>query len=580
MKNLLLVGVGLLAFSSLAEPLEWKFPLDSSCHEGMAFGDAVTGVLVWGGGDTLNFTVGRSDLWDHRGGYKWTDEQSYSNIVSIVRADDKERMLSLFKKETPKGEPRNPTILPLGRIVVKMPGAELKRGTLDPFTGQASLFLADGREIRLAMCRGWGEGMFAIKFPEGLERDISFVHSMEFPNVAKRLVPLGFKPAEKKFVGSEQVGFTWELPADDPVSLGTWCNGKDELCFRTARSRECGIVDWSGPAPNYENISRESEGWWRNFWKTAARVTIPDRALQEAYDYGMYRFASMTGEEGVPAGLQGPWIEDDGIPPWSGDYHFNINVQECYSPAFRGGHPEHLKPLFAMIKRWHPTLRENARKFCGIEDGFVLPHSVDDRGTNIGGFWTGTIDHGSAAWVANMMFKYFTYSRDVEFLKTDAYPFMKGVMNVYRAMMEETADGKLAIPVGPSPEFGASDFHKAIRALLKDGQRTKDGTHKPDVDPAKGGEPRTALGLTPDRKTLVILAVDGRQPGYSEGASFADVADIMLMEGCSDAVNMDGGGSTSFVVWDRENACPKMLNRHANGYRRRVAVNLGITFSE
>ena len=118
------------------------------------------------------------------------------------------------------------------------------------------------------------------------------------------------------------------------------------------------------------------------------------------------------------------------------------------------------------------------------------------------------------------------------------------------------------------------------RALLKDGQRTKDGTHKPDVDPAKGGEPRTALGLTPDRKTLVILAVDGRQPGYSEGASFADVADIMLMEGCSDAVNMDGGGSTSFVVWDRENACPQMLNRHANGYRRRVAINLGITFSD
>ncbi len=462
MTGMVVLAVALVASVGWSEPLEWKFPLASHCHEGMAFGDAVTGVLVWGGDDTLNFTVGRSDLWDHRGGYKWTDEQSYSNIVSIVRAGDKERMVSLFKKETPKGEPRNPTILPLGRIVVKMPGAELKRGTLDPFTGQASLFLADGREIKLAMCRGWGGGMFAIKFPEGLERKVSFVHSMEFPNVAKRLVPLGFKPAEKKFLGSEQIGFTWELPADDPVSLGTWCKGKDELCFHTTRSSTCGLCIWSGPIPNYENISKESEGWWRNFWKTAARVTIPDKALQEAYDYGMYRFASMTGVDGVPAGLQGPWIEDDALPPWSGDYHFNINVQECYSPAFRGGHPEHLKPLFAMIKRWHPVLRENAKKFCGIEDGFVLPHSVDDRGTNIGGFWAGTIDHGSAAWVAAMMFKYFTYTRDVEFLKTDAYPFMKGVMNVYRAMMEETADGKLAIPVGPSPEFGAADFHKAI----------------------------------------------------------------------------------------------------------------------
>lgn len=120
------------------------------------------------------------------------------------------------------------------------------------------------------------------------------------------------------------------------------------------------------------------------------------------------------------------------------------------------------------------------------------------------------------------------------------------------------------------------------RPILKDGRRARDGIHYPVGDPAysEDPQPRTAVGLTPDKKTLVVLAVDGRQPGYSEGASFADLADIMLTEGCSDVVNMDGGGSTSFVVWDRENACPKMLNKHANGYMRRVAVNLGITFSE
>ena len=64
----------------------------------------------------------------------------------------------------------------------------------------------------------------------------------------------------------------------------------------------------------------------------------------------------------------------------------------------------------------------------------MLPHSVDDRGVNIGGFWTGTIDHGSTAWVADMMFRYVKYSRDVDFLRRDAYDFMKGAMRVYRAM--------------------------------------------------------------------------------------------------------------------------------------------------
>ena len=90
--------------------------------------------------------------------------------------------------------------------------------------------------------------------------------------------------------------------------------------------------------------------------------------------------------------------------------------------------------------------------------------------------------------------------------------------------------------------------------------------------------PRTAFGLSRDRKTFVILAVDGRQPGYSEGATCADLADILLREGCADAINMDGGGSTSLVIYDHGRNCPLMLNRHANGYVRKTALNLGLIF--
>mgnify|MGYP000352206284 FL=1 len=60
----------------LATIVQWEFPRTASCHEGIPFADGRTGVLVWGGGDTINLTVGRGDLWDHRGGYAWTDEQS------------------------------------------------------------------------------------------------------------------------------------------------------------------------------------------------------------------------------------------------------------------------------------------------------------------------------------------------------------------------------------------------------------------------------------------------------------------------------------------------------------------------
>ena len=127
----------------------------------------------------------------------------------------------------------------------------------------------------------------------------------------------------------------------------------------------------------------------------------------------------------------------------------------------------------------------------------------------------------------------------------------------------------------PSMTNNMAFAHYGIRALLKNGKRTKDA----DPAKAKGVHPRTAVGLTADKKTLVILAVDGRQPGCSIGATCADLADILLKEGCSDAVNMDGGGSTSLVVWDCGDERPIMLNHHAKGYVRKTAMNLGITFA-
>ena len=92
--------------------------------------------------------------------------------------------------------------------------------------------------------------------------------------------------------------------------------------------------------------------------------------------------------------------------------------------------------------------------------------------------------------------------------------------------------------------------------------------------------PRMAIGLDAGRRTLVFLAVDGRQPEYSLGADLHDLCDILRREGVTDAVNMDGGGSTSLVVFDRDGRVPWMLNHHAKGAVRKNAVNLGVLFGQ
>ncbi len=62
--------------------------------------------------------------------------------------------------------------------------------------------------------------------------------------------------------------------------------------------------------------------------------------------------------------------------------------------------------------------------------------------------------------------------------------------------------------------------------------------------------PRTAVGFNQDSTKLYLLTVDGRQAGFSIGMSFEQLGDYMLSIGCYNAINLDGGGSTTMVVRD------------------------------
>lgn len=61
-------------------------------------------------------------------------------------------------------------------------------------------------------------------------------------------------------------------------------------------------------------------------------------------------------------------------------------------------------------------------------------------------------------------------------------------------------------------------------------------------------EPRTAVGYTDDGKHVIMLVVDGRKAGGSAGVTARQLGDIMRCVGCSEAMNFDGGGSSTMYV--------------------------------
>ena len=80
--------------------------------------------------------------------------------------------------------------------------------------------------------------------------------------------------------------------------------------------------------------------------------------------------------------------------------------------------------------------------------------------------------------------------------------------------------------------------------------------------------PRTGIGLRDGE--LIMVTVDGRQPGYSEGMTLHELAQLFLDLGCQEAMNLDGGGSTTMVVRD------KVVNSPSDGAPRRVANALAL----
>jgi hypothetical protein len=87
--------------------------------------------------------------------------------------------------------------------------------------------------------------------------------------------------------------------------------------------------------------------------------------------------------------------------------------------------------------------------------------------------------------------------------------------------------------------------------------------------------PRSVVGLSQNGEYLYLMAIDGRQAGYSVGVTQSEEAALMYALGAWNAVNFDGGGSTALVVQGTDGT-PDVLNRPSGGAERYDGANLGV----
>ena len=264
------------------------------------------------------------------------------------------------------------------------------------------------------------------------------------------------------------------------------------------------------------------------YFPTDARIAamqdgnVDPHVVQLYYQFGRYLLISSSRPGGLPANLQGIWA--NGLnPPWSADYHININIQMNYWLAEVTNLSDMHEPFLRFIDALRADGRKTAKQVYDC-NGIVAHYTTD--------VWHFTEPEGGIgyamwpmgiAWCCQHLWEHYAFTGDEDFLRDRAYPIFKeaadfcvdwlvpnpktGYLVSGPSISPEnhfvTAEGSASMVMGPTMD------HMIIRDLL---QHTIAAGKILGKDEAYGLKLRTVL----DQLAPVRIGSDGRLMEWTE----------------------------------------------------------------
>ncbi|MGP3770665.1 glycosyl hydrolase family 95 catalytic domain-containing protein [Streptomyces sp. SDT5-1] len=189
------------------------------------------------------------------------------------------------------------------------------------------------------------------------------------------------------------------------------------------------------------------------FQRVEDNRTTPDPQLYALYyQFGRYLVISTSRPGGLPLNLQGLWNVSDS-PPWSSDYHHDINIQMCYWLSDPGNLPGTIDPLVdylhVQIPAWRRATRAAVHKPGTTRPvrGWTVRVSSNVSG-GLGWDWL----PAGCAWLAWHLWDHYTYTLDETFLRERAYPVLKEVCQYFEDLLVDDGAGRLVVPETWTPE--------------------------------------------------------------------------------------------------------------------------------
>lgn len=168
------------------------------------------------------------------------------------------------------------------------------------------------------------------------------------------------------------------------------------------------------------------------------------------FQFGRYLLISSSRKGGLPANLQGIWNASI-RPPWSSNYTTNINVEMNYWMAESCNLSELHQPLFELIKNLSVTGSQTAKNYYQAA-GWCVHHNTDIWATSnpVGDMgrlgdpkWANWAMSGP--WLCQHLWEHFQFTGDKDFLRSTAYPLMKGAAQFCEDWLVKSPDGKFLV---------------------------------------------------------------------------------------------------------------------------------------
>jgi alpha-L-fucosidase 2 len=456
----------------------WEVPAER-WSQGLPLGNGDLGAVIWGTGNPLVITLDKTDIWEKRHWtpnpehFKWREFRKLLE-TGTLRAGEKDfqRPPSPAVPKVNSGSPPipYPTRLPVGRGELRPIGqVKSARMHLNLWTATAAgEVVTDRGQIQWKALVHSSEPLMIVEIEGSGEEEKAGFSALPFNNpkqgasqVVATLTAWGY-PEPTTGTNGQASYWAQDMPTGGQYAVA-WrdlagAQGKRWILISIAFTPDARqavarasqeVLRWQ--AEDIPKLVTSHQQWWAGYYP-ASFVSVPDTRLESLYWMEMYKLAAATRPDKPPITLQGCWSPDGVMPPWSDDYHWNINVEMTYWPIYTANRLAYGEPLYDMIDRARPGLRQFCRSFFEREGEFLC-HATDIDCNPVYDWASGQLEFNGLPWMCHHYWLHWRYSQDRDFLRNRCLPLMKESVRVYLDELETKQDGLLHLPWGFSPEY-------------------------------------------------------------------------------------------------------------------------------